>query len=390
MKTAYFDCFSGISGDMILGALIDAGLDADRLRAELAKLPLSGYEITAERVLKNGIYGTRFSVKVAPQRHHRSLTDIMKILDDSGLADGVRRRAAAIFTKIAEVEAAIHGVPVEEVHFHEIGAIDSIIDVTGACVALDLMGIGAVYASRINTGEGFVETAHGTLPVPAPATAALLTGVPVYSSGIRAELATPTGAAIIAHTAQGFGPMPEMTIERAGYGAGYKDLPVPNLLRVFIGKSGPSAAYESVIAIETNIDDMNPEFYQHASERLLESGALDVFTTQVIMKKSRPGVMLTVLCREESRDTLSRIIFEETTTAGLRYNRMERMVLDREGRRVMTPFGEIGVKVMTSAGRIITMSPEYEECRRIARANNVPLKQVYDEARKAAGSLMKK
>jgi uncharacterized protein (TIGR00299 family) protein len=390
MKTAYFDCFSGISGDMILGALIDAGLDADRLGAELAKLPLSGYEIATAKVMKNGIAGTRFSVKTAPQHHHRSLADIMKILDGSGLADGVKRRAAAIFRKIAEVEAAIHGVTIEEVHFHEIGAVDSIVDVAGACIALDLMGIGAVFSSPVNTGEGFVETAHGTLPVPAPATAALLAGVPVYSSGIRAELATPTGAAIIAHLAQGFGPLPPMTVERVGYGAGFKDLPVPNLLRVFIGEAETPAAYESVIAIETNIDDMNPEFYQHVSERLLESGALDVYTTQVIMKKSRPGALLTVLCREESREALSRIIFEETTTAGLRFGRMERMVLDRALQRVATPYGEIGVKVLTSAGRIVTVSPEYEECKRIAREHGVPLKQVYDEARKAADAIMKK
>lgn len=390
MKTAYFDCFSGISGDMILGSLIDAGLDFGRLREELAKLPLSGYELAAEKTMKNGISGTRFSVTAAPQHHHRSLADITKILDDSGLADPVRLRAASVFKKIAGVEAAVHGVKVEEIHFHEIGAIDSIIDVTGAFIALDLMGIGAVYASRINTGEGFVETAHGTLPVPAPATAALLAGAPVYSSGVRAELATPTGAAIIAEAAQGFGPMPEMRIQSVGYGAGYKDLPVPNLLRVFIGDSGAAAGYETIVSIETNIDDMNPEFYQHVSERLLEAGALDVYTAQVIMKKSRPGVVLTVLCREESRDALSRIIFEETTTAGIRYGRMERVVLDRELRRVRTPFGEIGVKVLTGAGRVITVSPEYEECARVARERNIPLKQVYDEARKAADAIVKK
>jgi len=390
MKAAYFDCFSGISGDMILGSLIDAGLDADRLRAELAKLPLSGYEITADRAMKAGIAGTRFSVKAAPQQHHRSLPDILKIIDDSALTGSVKERASAIFRKIAEVEAAIHGVPVEEVHFHEIGAIDSIIDVAGACIALDLMGIGAVYASAVNTGEGFVETAHGTLPVPAPATAALLAGVPVYSSGIRAELATPTGAAIIAHLARDFGPLPAMTIERVGYGAGFKDLPVPNLLRVFIGEAAESTTYESVLAIETNIDDMNPEFYQHVSERLLEAGALDVYTAQVIMKKSRPGALLTVICRDDAREALARIIFEETTTAGIRYRRMERTVLDRETRRVSTPWGEIAVKVLAAAGRVVTVSPEYEECRRIARERGVPLKQVYDEARKAADAMLKK
>ena len=390
MKTAYFDCFSGISGDMILGSLIDAGLDFGRLKEELAKLPLSGYELEAKKTMKNGIAGTRFSVQAAPQQQHRSLADIIKILDDSGLADPVRQRATAVFKKIAAVEAAIHGVKVEEIHFHEIGAVDSIIDVTGAFIALDLMGIGAVHASRINTGEGLVETAHGTLPVPAPATAALLTGVPVYSSGIPAELATPTGAAIIAEAARGFGPMPEMRIESIGYGAGFKDLPVPNFLRVFIGEAGPAAGYETIVSIETNIDDMNPEFYQHVSERLFEAGALDVFTAQVIMKKSRPGAVLTVLCREDSRDALTRIIFEETTTAGIRYSRMERMTLDREHRRVHTPFGEIGVKVLARAGRVITVSPEYEECRRIALARSVPLKQVYDEARKAVDIIVKK
>ncbi|OHD63499.1 MAG: TIGR00299 family protein [Spirochaetes bacterium RBG_13_51_14] len=387
MKIAYFDCFAGASGDMILGSLIDAGLDADRLTAELAKLPLTGYEISAKKVLKNGVSGTRFHVAVSAQDHSRGLADILKILEESSLGEAVKKTAADIFKNIARVEASIHNIPVDEVHFHEIGAVDSIIDIAGACIAINLLDIRAVYASRINVGEGFIDTIHGRLPVPAPATAGLLTGVPIYSSGIEAELTTPTGAAIISYFAKRFGPLPEIKIMSTGYGAGAMDLPVPNLLRLYIGESEERAGYESIVSIETNIDDMNPEFYQHVFERLLDAGALDVYTTPVMMKKSRPGVKLTVLAGAAARDALADIIFSETTTGGIRFSVMERIILDREVRRIHTRYGEISVKVFTSAGRVVTVSPEYEDCKRIARTMDVPLKQVYDEAKKIADSL---
>jgi pyridinium-3,5-bisthiocarboxylic acid mononucleotide nickel chelatase len=389
MKIAYFDCFSGVSGDMILGALIDAGLDPDDLRKVLAGISLSGYEITAEKVVKNGITGTRFNVITSGTQRERNLSDILKIINESSFKEPVKKSAGEIFRNIARVEAKIHNKQIEDIHFHEIGAVDSIIDIVGACAALDMMGIEAVQCSRINVGEGFVKSEHGLLPVPAPATASLLLGVPIYSSGVQAELATPTGAAIIAHFARRYGPLPDIKVRSVGYGAGMKDLPVPNLLRVYIGDDETQAGNETIIALETNIDDMNPEFYQHVFERLLESGALDVFTTPVIMKKTRPGVQLTVLAREDSRDKITSIIFDETTTAGIRISRMDRVMLEREIRIINTRYGEVIVKFLYSGGRVVTVSPEYEDCRRIAKAKGIPLKAVYDEAKKMADSAEK-
>ncbi len=389
MKIAYFDCFSGVSGDMILGSLIDAGLDPDAIRQTLAGVPLSGYDITSDKVVKNGITGTRVNVIAAGHHPERSLNDIVHIINTAALKDRVKKSACDIFRNIARVEAGIHNSNIEDVHFHEVGAVDSIIDIVGACAAFDLLGIDGVYCSRINVGEGFVNTAHGILPVPAPATASLLKGVPLYSSGIQAELATPTGAAIMTHFARRFGPLPEMKVMSIGYGAGMKDLPIPNLLRVYIGEDETPAGREAILSIETNIDDMNPEFYDHVIERLLEAGALDAYATPVIMKKTRPGTLLTALAREEARDKITKIIFEETTTAGIRYHKMERVVLDRETRHVTTRYGEIAVKVLTDNGHIVTVSPEYEECRRIAKARGVPLKLVYEEAKKMADSAKK-
>ena len=382
MKIAYFDCFSGVSGDMILGALIDAGLDPDALRQALAGISLSGYEISVEKVAKNGIAATRFNVIVSGHQHGRHLSDILDIINASPLNDRVKQSAGDIFRNIGRVEAEIHHVDIEEIHFHEVGAVDSIIDVTGACLAFDLMCIEDVYCSRINVGEGFVNTAHGVLPVPAPATASLLRGVPVYSSGIRTELATPTGAAIMAHFSRSFGPLPEMKIRSVGYGAGMKDLSQPNLLRVFIGEDEKKSGRETILSLETNIDDMNPEFYGYVIERLLEAGALDAYATPVVMKKTRPGILLTVLAREDAADRMMKLIFEETTTAGIRYQKLTRLILNRETKRVSTRYGDIAVKILSDGDRVLTISPEYEDCRRAAKEAGVPLKLVYEEAKK--------
>ncbi len=387
MKIAYFDCFSGVSGDMILGSLIDAGLDLAALKKILSTIPLSGYEITAEKVMKNGIAGTSFRVVTGKADRARHLDDILQLIKGSSLSDKAKDSACAIFRSIASVEADIHGTTIDKIHFHEIGAVDSIIDIAGACAALDMMGIDAVYCSRVNVGSGFVTTDHGVLPVPAPATARLLAGAPVYSSGIEAELATPTGAAIMKHFAGRFGPLPDMTVRTIGHGAGMKDLPVPNLLRVYIGEDDAREGYDTVLSLETNIDDMNPEFYQHACERLLEAGALDVYTTPIIMKKGRPGALLTVLAREELREILTDILFAETTTAGVRVSHLERTVLDRSMKRLQTRFGELSVKILSRGGRVITVSPEYEECRAMAKELRVPLKEIYDEAKKIAAAL---
>ncbi|HNW27361.1 MAG TPA: nickel pincer cofactor biosynthesis protein LarC [Spirochaetota bacterium] len=388
MKIAYFDCFSGVSGDMVLGALIDAGADFEALKKILSTIPVSGYVLSAEKVLKNGIAGTRFTVTASGSEKERHLSDILTLIGASSLPERAKQWAGDIFRLIGGVEAEIHGKSIEEIHFHEIGAVDSIIDIAGACAALDMMGIDAVHCSRINVGGGIVKTGHGMLPVPAPATAKLLAGSPVYSSGLEAELATPTGAAIMKYFSKSFGPLPDMTVRNVGYGAGMMDLPVPNLLRVYIGEDSAREGYDTVLSLETNIDDMNPEFYQHVFDRLFEAGALDVFTAPIIMKKGRPGTLLTVLAREERREALAEIIFAETTTAGIRAARLERTVLDREMRRVTTRFGEITVKVLSRGGRVVSVSPEYEECRRIAKERQVPLKEVYDEAKKTAAALM--
>lgn len=384
MKAAYFDCYSGVSGDMILGALIDAGLDPSALINTLAALPLSGYEITTEKVVKNGMAATRVTVAVSGRQHDRGLNDILGIIDAASLPGRVKQAASDIFRAIARTEAEIHNVDIDRIHFHEVGAVDSIIDIVGACAGLDLLGIESVFCSRINVGEGTVNTAHGILPVPAPATAALLRGVPVYSNGIQAELATPTGAAIMTHFTHRFGPLPGMKIESIGYGAGMRDLTIPNLLRVYIGEEETRPGHDAVVSIETNIDDMNPEFYGHVIERLLAAGALDAYITPVIMKKGRTGTLLTVLASEATAAGVRNVIFAETTTAGIRYHTMERAVLTRETRRVATRYGEVAVKFLTDGNRVITVSPEYEDCRRIAIERDVPLRMVYEEAKKIA------
>ena len=390
MKIAYFDCFAGVSGDMIIGSLIDAGLDFDTLKDSLAGLPLSGYEIAANKIEKNGILCTRFLVKSSGNETPRSLTQILNIIHSSGLKDTIKETAGAIFKNIAAVEAKIHNKKIEDIHFHEIGAVDSIIDIVGAAAAVDILGLDSIYASRINLGGGVVNTSHGLLPVPAPATAELLINVPVYSSGIQAELATPTGAAIMSYLTKEFGNMPDMKIVNVGYGAGARDLPIPNVLRVFLGNIEIKANYEKIVSLETNIDDMNPEFYQYIGDRLFQSGALDVFTTPVMMKKSRPGVQLTVLSAEDKKDILMDLLFNETTTAGVRMITMERKILERRMERVQTLYGPVSIKVFTSNGNITTITPEYEECREIAIQRGVPLKQVYDAAKKEAFSLLKK
>ncbi|MBN1498181.1 MAG: nickel pincer cofactor biosynthesis protein LarC [Spirochaetes bacterium] len=384
MKAAYFDCYSGVSGDMILGALIDAGLDPEALKNTLAALPLSGYEISTGRIVKNGIAATRVTVAVSDRQQERGLNDILGIIDAASLSDRVKQSASEIFRAIARIEAEIHNVDIDRIHFHEVGAVDSIIDIVGACAGLDLLGIESVYCSSINVGEGTVSTAHGILPVPAPATAALLRGVPVYSSGIQAELATPTGAAIMTHFARRFGPLPVMKISSVGYGAGMKDLTIPNLLRVYIGEEEKRPGNDAVVSIETNIDDMNPEFYGHVIERLIAAGALDAFITPIIMKKGRTGTHLTVLASEEAAIGVRNVIFAETTTAGIRYHTMKRAVLNRETRRVTTRYGEVAVKFLTDGERVITVSPEYEDCRRIAVERDVPIRMVYEEAKKTA------
>ncbi|HSE83570.1 MAG TPA: nickel pincer cofactor biosynthesis protein LarC [Thermodesulfobacteriota bacterium] len=378
-KIAYFDCFSGISGDMIVGALIDAGLDIRGLEAELDKLGLHGYRVVAEKVVKNGIAATKFNVITKEQIAHRHLEDLNSLVDRSRLNKEIKTQAKKIFLKIAEAEAKIHNRHIAEVHFHEIGAVDTVIDVVGVLVGLRQLGVENVYSSKLNVGSGFVEFSHGIFPVPAPATAEILKAIPIYATDSDAELVTPTGAAIIATLAQEFGYMPVMETKNIGYGAGTKDLKRPNVLRVFIGDLiGQTGSEENAICIiECNIDDMNPQLYDHVINKLLTNGALDVYLTSILMKKSRPGVKLTVLANIKDTNKLAGIIFEETTSIGIRIREEKRAVLEREIREIDTEYGRVKVKVSNLNGRVVNAMPEYEDCKRIANERDIPLKQVY-------------
>jgi uncharacterized protein (TIGR00299 family) protein len=392
MKLAYFDCCSGISGDMTLGALVDAGCDIANLRAELSGLQVPGWELTAAKVWKNGMAATQVRVQTEDQHKHRSLSDILRILEDSRLAPQVRERAGAVFRKLGEAESLVHDVPIEKIHFHEVGAVDAIVDIVGACVGFGTLGIDKFACSPLNVGGGTTRMAHGILPVPAPATAKLLLGKPTYSNGVQRELVTPTGAAIIATLCEpaSFGPQPAMSVSAIGYGAGVADLEgQANVLRIMIGEPAEKnvAGFDEEIAVvEANLDDMNPQIYGYFLEKALAAGALDVYTTPVQMKKNRPGTLLTVLCRPADTNALTSLIFAETTTFGARTYRAHRRTLPREQVSVATSFGEVRIKVSRVNGRILHVAPEYDDCRKLAVEKNVPLQQVINEALRRYGS----
>lgn len=387
MKVAYFDCFCGISGDMTLGALVDAGLEASSLERELAKLGLGGYTLQSKKIKKKGISGTKIDFLIDEGKGpHRSLRDIERIIDSSSLGGRVKELSKKVFGLLAQAEAKIHGLGINEVHFHEVGALDSILDIVGSVIGLELLGVERVYSSPVRLGSGTVKAAHGILPVPAPATAELLKGVPSRPIDVEGEVTTPTGAAILATLSSGFGAMPRLTIERIGYGAGTKEFPnLPNLLRVFIGESSEYDGRglegydtDTVKLIETNIDDLSPEIYDYLMDRLLECGALDVYLTPIGMKKNRPGTKLSLLAPPERLGELAGIIFRETTTIGLRISDMERLKLRREMAEVETPYGRVRVKI-SRVGDGATIKPEYEDCKRIAKDKGIPLRDVYHE-----------
>jgi uncharacterized protein (TIGR00299 family) protein len=385
MKTAYFDCFSGISGDMVLGALVHAGCELASLDDGLRRLPLTGWKISAEKVSRGAVMATRVKVETTEHHHHRSLGTILHLIDQASLPPRAADRARRIFCRLGEAEARVHDVPIEKVHFHEVGAVDAIVDIVGACIGFELLGVEEFACSALNLGGGRVETQHGTLPVPAPATAELLRGAPTYSTGIQRELVTPTGAAIASTLASGFGALPPMTVAAIGYGAGTAELPEqPNVLRLFVGESAAREAAEpwddTVIVLEANLDDMNPQIYGYFAERALQAGALDVFTTPVQMKKNRPGQMVTLLCEPAAVDRLTDLIFRETTTIGVRSYSARRRTLQRESISVETPLGRIRMKVSRLNGRILNVAPEYEDCQRVAAERGLPLKQVLAEA----------
>ena len=393
MKTLYFDCFAGASGDMVLGALVGAGADERVLVGQLASLGVPGFEVSFERVDRSGIGATRARVRTEEQHHHRHLADILKIIDGSRLSDGVKRRAGLIFTRLAEAEARVHGTAVERVHFHEVGALDSIVDVVGACVGFELLGVERFASSALHVGSGTVEMAHGRFPVPPPAVAELLRGAPIYSTDIRGELVTPTGAAIISAVCESFGPMPRMRVGRAGYGAGSREYErFPNVLRVFVGETEGEGSQtkegdERLLVVETNLDDASPQLVGHVMERAFALGALDCYFTPAQMKKNRPGVLVSILCAPERREALYELLFTETTTLGVRAHEVERRALAREFVRVETRFGAIDVKVARLNGRVTAATPEYEQCRAAAEAAGVPLRAVEEAARAAFASL---
>jgi uncharacterized protein (TIGR00299 family) protein len=384
MKILYLDCYSGISGDMFLGSMIDAGLDLARLKSELAKLNIKGYRLTARRVVRSGIGATKFDVEVLDKRLNREkkLKEILAIIDSSKLDKDIKEAAAKIFNSLAKAEARVHGMAVESVHFHEVGDMDSIIDIVGAVIALRLMGIERVYSSRVSIGrEAMVKTRSGFLPVPAPATLDLLKKIPIASPGIARELVTPTGAAILANLVDKFAPAPEMVLSAAGYGAGKCELKGhPNCLRVMVGETAAAALdRDSIYILEANIDDMTPIDYEFLMDRLFKAGALDAYLTPVQMKKTRPGILLTVLTKKELLDNLSSVIFAESTTIGIRYYEVERKKLKREFARVKTRFGRIKVKISKGPDGRKKVVPEYEDCKRAADKKNIPLAQIRRE-----------
>jgi uncharacterized protein (TIGR00299 family) protein len=380
MKLAYLDCFSGISGDMFLGALVDAGLPAATLESELRKIDLKGWRLSTERVRRGELTATKVSFEIPEEHSHRTWAMIRELIRSSALGTGCKTRAESIFERLAEAESEIHQQPRESVHFHELGSADTILDIAGACVALEALGIERIVCSPLNLGGGTVKTAHGVLPVPAPAAARLLRGVPVYSSGVDAELVTPTGAAIVSTLAASYGALPPMRVSALGYGAGSRTLSEqPNVLRVFVGESaerGQAADWDTVAVLEANLDDMSPLIGGYFIEQALEAGALDVYFTPVHMKKNRPAVLLTVLCPPERVDALSKLVFQQTTTIGLRTYEARRRTLERETLAIETPFGQVRMKLARLNGRVLNAAPEYEDCQRIAREHNLPLKQV--------------
>ena len=381
MKIAWFDCFSGASGDMILGALVDAGLDTGALSAELGRLPLTGYRIEAGKAARGGIAATKLSVIVDAHgtRHHheRGLRDILPMIEASALPEPVKRDAARIFTRLAEAEGEVHGKPAEEVHFHEVGAVDSIVDIVGAAAGLHLLGVERVGCSPFRLGTGTVTCAHGTLPVPAPATANLLRGMPVVPTDIPFELTTPTGAAILSTLAECVGAMPPCTIRSVGYGAGTRDIPGrPNVLRVFIADDVESPEGDVVEVVEANVDDMSPEYFGGITERLFKAGALDVWTTPVQMKKGRPGFVIAAIVPLGETISVEEVFFRETTTFGVRIHAARRRKLAREIRTVQTRFGPVRVKLGRLDAKVIRVKPEHDDCARIANERGLPFLDV--------------
>jgi len=385
MKTLYFDCFAGASGDMILGAMVGAGLDPNYLREQLSLLPVDGFRINFETVNRSGLSATYARVETAHEHKHRHLADIKKIIESSSLSESVKQLAIRIFTRLAEAEAHVHNEPIDHVHFHEVGALDAIVDVVGAAICFDYLKVERFVCSPLHVGSGMVQMAHGRFPIPPPAVAELLKGVPFYATDIKGELLTPTGAAIITTVCREYGPIPSMTTESTGYGAGTREYPdFPNVLRVLIGEiEAATTTDERLWMIETNLDDASPQIIGHVMDRVFGLGALDCFFTPAQMKKNRPGVLLSVLCAATEKEAVMKLLFEETTTLGVRSYEVLRRALQRSVVQVETQYGLIDVKVAHLDGRVVNEMPEFEQVRAAAAKANVPLKVVEEAARLA-------
>jgi len=379
MTIAYFDCFSGISGDMVLGALLDLGVPGEVLLDTLRKIPLAGYSIRIAKEQRGLITGTRVHIDIEEQPH-RSFRDIQGLIRQSQMEGRIQERILGVFEHLAQAESHVHHVPVSEVHFHEVGAVDSILDVAGAVIGLDYLEVATICSSPLPLGRGFVKTHHGLLPLPAPATVVLLKGIPIYGTDVERELVTPTGAAILASLAEAFGPVPEMTLIGSGYGVG-SDLASdpPNLLRVLIGTSDGSFEYRRLLLLETNIDDMNPEFFGYALEKLFGLGVLDASLAPIQMKKNRPGVMLSVLIEPALQAKVVEMIFRETTTLGVRIQEVKRIELSRKQETIQTSYGLCEVKRVFLSGGEERIVPEYESCKRIAEEQQISIREVYEE-----------
>jgi len=383
---AFFDCFSGLSGDMVLGALIHLGVPPDWLETQLKRLPLSGFKLRVSKVFRHGIQAVKADVAVEEEPPPRSYETIRRLLEESTLSDPMRSASLNVFDRFATAESILHGCPKSQVHFHEIGGVDSLVDIVGTCLGMEYLGIRKVAASRISLGTGWVDCAHGRLPVPAPATLEILRGIPVHQTEIPHELTTPTGAALIAALSESFAGMPDMTVEKIGYGAGSRDIKTaPNLLRIVLGRSVPSteAVEDRVVVVECTIDDMNPEWFGHVMERLFKDGALDVLWIPVFMKKNRPGTLVQVLCKEAQRRAVLERILTETSSLGVRYAEARRWILPRETVTVMTQYGPIAAKKIRNLDGTPRIVPEYDACRKMALALNLPLSRIYEAVGRA-------
>lgn len=378
MKAMYLSGFSGVSGNMFIGALLDAGLPEKALRDMVGALPVSGYQLQFERTVKCGIAATHFDVLLDHHEHHahRHLGDIVKIIEAAILSETVKKRSIAVFTRLAEAEAKVHGTTIEKIHFHEVGAVDAIIDIAGTVFGLEMLGVKKLYSGNLRTGCGMIQCAHGAMPIPAPATAELLTGIPYTQGHIEKELLTPTGAALLAVLCDGFGDRPaDFVSEKTAYGAGGWDLEIPNVLRAEIG-SIKASGEDALTVLETNIDDCNPQIFDYVMERLFKAGALDVWLTPIQMKKNRPAVMLSVLAPAALTKNLEEIIFTETTTIGIRSYAVQRTAAERREEAAQTPWGAVRVKVSSLNGAVCSVTPESDDCRKLAVANGVPLKEI--------------